>query len=196
MMGFFSNFFSKREQHPSAAQPQPAARADGPTAELSVYNQLVTAIVFSDTLRRETLARVTRAFEAPRSFYDENARYVLAERGLYYPQSAALTAKLVFIDTLMEHQQMAEVDWKEDEAEIRACIRMIMQAKQFLISIAAEEQYSDEYTHEVIELIDEDELMPAGYSLQMLDINSDSYVFTIVPLTQAETVAALFAKLK
>ena len=37
-------------------------------------------------------------------------------------------------------------------------------------------------TLETIQAIDENELLPLGYCLEMLDVNSDSYVFTIVPL--------------
>ena len=37
-------------------------------------------------------------------------------------------------------------------------------------------------TFEIIRVIDENELLPLGYCLEMLDVNSDSYVFTIVPL--------------
>ena len=37
-------------------------------------------------------------------------------------------------------------------------------------------------TFEIIRVIDENEWQPLGYCLEMLDVNSDSYVFTIVPL--------------
>jgi hypothetical protein len=187
-MGFFSSFFGRRERQSSDTARQP-------TAELPAYNQLINSIVSPENLQSKLLTDVTRAFEAPQSFY-EATEYVLAQRGLTYPQDAALTPKFVFIDTLIDHQQMAEVDWKEAEDEIRAQIRQIMAAKQFPISIASEEQYENKPTHEIIELIDEQELTPIGYSLQVLDIHSDSYVFTIVPLSQAEEIAALFAQLK
>jgi len=55
----------------------------------------------------------------------------LSERGLTFPDKANLTAKFVLVDTLIDNDQMAEVDWKEDEEEIRFAINCILNAKDY-----------------------------------------------------------------
>jgi hypothetical protein len=189
---WFARIFGAGHQ-PAAGQPAPLGLPNA--AQLVVYNQLIDQLVAEPALRATIYAAVARAFANPQSFYDEHQKYTLAIRGLTFAKHAALTPKFVFIDTLCAHNLMAEVDWKEEEGEIRQQVRAIMQARQYHVVISAEEQYEDEPTYEVIYLLDHEELGPDGYSLQTLDIQSDSYVFTIVRRQEATRVQELFRQL-
>lgn len=57
-------------------------------------------------------------------------------------------------------------------------------------------KYADLDISEIIKKINDDELKPMGHSLEILDINSDSYVFTIIPIDKHLDVSELFLKLK
>jgi len=100
------------------------------------------------------------------------------------------------VDTLQDNGQMAEVDWKEEESEIRTALNEIIKAKSYEFALSYDNLYEEHNTDEIIKLIDQRELKPAGYSLAILDINSDSYVFTIVPLNERQEVEEMFANLK
>ena len=91
---------------------------------------------------------------------------------------------------------MAEVDWKEEESEIRIFLNEIGMAKNYGFTISEDDLYEGYDTGEIIKLIDEKELKEQGYSIEILDINSDCYVFTIVPLSDKHEVKAMFEKLK
>lgn len=91
---------------------------------------------------------------------------------------------------------MAEVDWKEKEDEIRLAIIRILTAKKYSFKLSDRAIYSDNDTFEIIELIEQEELIPVGYCLDIIDIDSDSYVFTIIQLSNQEEVSNLFGQLK
>lgn len=57
-------------------------------------------------------------------------------------------------------------------------------------------KYDDNETFEILELIDTQELKPKGFSLEIVDIDSDSYVFTIVALESHEEVSKMFNQIK
>jgi len=134
--------------------------------------------------------------DTPEAFFDTDGAFILSDRGLTYPKALPLDPKFVLVDTLMEHDLMAEVDWKSAEDEVRFSINQILKAKGYDFSIAEEDGYEGKDTYETIAQINDNELQTAGYSLEILDIDSDSYVFTIVPTTQQASVAALFDRLK
>lgn len=190
-MGWLTRIFGAKHQ-PAAPPARPALPA---ASRLAIYNQLLAELVAEPALRATVYAAVARAFADPQSFYDEHHEYTLAMRGLTFPRHAALTPKFVLIDMLCSHNLLAEVDWKEAEDEIRQQVRAIMQARQYPVVVSIEEQYEDEPTHEVIYLLDHEELGPNGYSLQTLDIQADSYVFTIVRQEAAARVQELFRQL-
>lgn len=161
---------------------------------IDVYQALIDLIVVSEALQTQLSADVQRAFDAPQSFYRDD-EYTLAGRGLTYPDDAPLTPKFVLIDTLINHGQMAEIDWQESEEDIRCAIYEIMEAKAIPFCLLGNDQYNGLDTFRVIEAIGREELHPTGYAITTLDINSDSYVFTIIPLDQQPEVEALFAQL-
>ena len=182
-MGFLSNFFGRKQNN--RINP-----------DLALYQEVVNHIVFSETLKSDLKANLKQAFEDPKSFYDDHNDYILSERGLRYPEDALLTPKFVLIDTLVDNGQMAEADWREEESEIRIYLNEIRLAKEFDFTLSDDELYEGYDTNEIIKLIDEKELSTQGYSIELLDINSDSYVFTIVTLNNKQEVKMLFEKLK
>lgn len=164
--------------------------------DLELYEKLVDAIAVSAEVQIRLKTALKEAFENPRSFYDEDEKYVLAWRGLTFSRHAHLTQKFVLIDKLIEANQMAEVDWKEDEEEVRDWINKILETKKYDFKLSGEIKYEDEETFEMLNLINDDELKTNGFCLEILDIDSDGYVFTIVPLDQKKLVAEMFARLK
>lgn len=182
-MSFLSNIFGREKK-------------DKPSSDLAVYEAIIDQITISNTLRSELKAKLKQAFEDPKSFYDENNEFILSERGLTYPKDASVTPKYVLVDTLQDNGEMAEADWKEDESEIRILLAEISMAKNYAITISDDDQYEDAETDEVFKCIDERELKPQGYSIVLLDIDSDSFIFTIVPTTIEKEVKAMFEKIK
>lgn len=193
-MGLFSKLFGRRKQSESLPDhTQPVAKAS--TLNLELYDKLVHMIVVSETLKAELKINIKQAFEDPKSFYDNQNNFILSERGLTFPGHNLLTPKFVLIDTLIDNNQMAEVDWKEDEEEIRFAVNSIVTAKKYNFKLSDVTIYDHEDTSEILELMDE-ELKIFGYSLEIIDIDSDSYVLTIVPLSKQEEVSKLFGQLK
>lgn len=193
-MGLFSKLFGRRKQDGSLSDhTQPVSKAS--ILDLELFDQLVNIIVVSDTLKAEMKINLKQAFENAKSFYDDQNNFILSERGLTFTDHNLLTPKFVFIDTLIDNNQMAEVDWKEDEEEIRCAVNSILTAKKYNFKLSDLTIYDNEDTSEILELMDE-ELKLFGYSLEIIDIDSDSYVFTIVPLSRQEEVSKLFGQLK
>lgn len=163
--------------------------------DLALHNKVIDLIAVSDNVRNELKEKVGQAVSNPKSFYDFKGNFYLSERELTYPKDAAETAKFVLVDTLMENGQMAEVDWKEEEAEMRFAINQILRAKHYDFIVRQDTVFVEgDDTLDMITQINDKELTLAGYSLQLVDINSDSYVFTIVPIAQAEEVRQLLMK--
>lgn len=187
-MGLFSKLFGQKNQDEKAQNV-----TDQPN--LKTYENVVHQIVVSESLQNDLKLKLKQAFENPNSFYDDNDEFILSDRGLTFPDDTALTPKFVLIDTLIDHDQMAEIDWKEDESEIRLAINKILKAKNYT-TVSEELQYDNLDTSEIINKISDNELKPMRYSLEILDIDSDSYVFTVVPLEKQQVVSALFSKLK
>lgn len=183
IMGILSNFFGQKQN----GKPGP---------NLALYEKVVNHIVVSDTLKKDVKTRLRQAFEDPESFYDDNNDYILSERGLTYPKDALSTPKFVLIDSLQDNGEMAEVDWKEEESEIRIFLNEIKMAKNLDFTISEDDLYEGYDTGEILKLINDKELQTQGYSIELLDINSDSYVFTVVPLCDRQEVKMLFEKLK
>ena len=182
-MSFLSNIFGERKK-------------DNPEPGLSFYEAIVDLITVSNTLRSNLKAELKEAFEDPKSFYDDNNEFILSERGLSYPKDASVTPKYVLIDTLQDNGELAEVDWKEEESEIRILLTEISMAKEYDIRISNDDQYGDADTDKVLEYIEEKELKPQGYSIVFLDIDSDSFIFTIVPTPIEKEVKSMFEKIK
>lgn len=187
-MGLFSKLFGQKNQDEKAQNVN-----DEP--DLKTYENVVHQIAVSESLQTDLKLKLKQAFENPNSFYDENDEFILSDRGLTFPDNTALTPKFVLIDTLIDHDQMAEIDWKEDESEIRFAINRIMKVKNYM-TVSEELKYDSLDTSEVLSKINDDELKPVDYSLGILDIDSDSYVFTIVPLEKHQQVSELFSNLK
>ncbi|WP_288428038.1 DUF6630 family protein [uncultured Spirosoma sp.] len=163
--------------------------------DLALPNKMIDLIAVSEKVRNELKVKLGQAVSNPKSFYDFKGNFYLSDRGLTYPKDADKTAKFVFVDTLIENGQMAEVDWKEEEAEMRFAINQILRAKHYDFIVSQDTVFVDgEDTLDMITQINDKELALAGYSLQSVDINSDSYVFTIVPISQAEEVRQLLMK--
>jgi hypothetical protein len=184
-MGLFSKLFSVKQKSDSMA-----GRPD-----LEFYEKLVDNIVASDEFQIQLKAALKIAFEDPKSFYDDSGDISLSDRGLSYPNDASSTPKFVLIDKMIAIGQMTEVDWKEEEEEIRFSIIEIVKAKGYDLQISTDDKYSMD-TDKIIRSINDNEIQPLGYCLEILDINSDSYVFTIVPLDKQQLVRNMFDKLK
>jgi hypothetical protein len=182
-MGFLSNIFGQKQN-------------DKSNPDFAFYEEVVERIVISDTLKSDLKAELKQAFEDPKSFYDDNNEFILSNRGLTYPQDILLTPKFVLIDTLQDNGQMAEVDWKEEESEVRIFLNEIKMAKNYDFTLSDDDLYDGQDAGEIIQLIDEKELKSQGYSIELLDINSDSYVFTVIPLNNKQEVKKMFEKLK
>lgn len=163
---------------------------------LDFYEKVVEAIAVSEEFQTGLKSALKEAFENPRSFYDETEEYILAWRGLKFPKHQHLTAKFVLIDKMIAADQMTEIDWKEDEEEIRFWINKILKAKNYDFKLSGEIQFEDEDTFEILNLINASELKPNGFCIEILDIDSDSYVFTIVPIDKQKQITEMFAKLK
>lgn len=189
-MGFFSKLFGQKGIDKN--EPVPLNIPN----DLQNYEKITEVVVVSETLKNQLKQKLKQAFENPKSFYDNDNEFILSERGLTFPKDINLTAKFVLVDTLIDNDQMAEVDWKEDEEEIRFAINRILQAKNYGVALTDECKYDDNETLEILEQIDMQELKPKGFSLEILDIDSDSYVFTIVALKNHEEVLKMFNQIK
>lgn len=196
-MNFFSKLFGQNPKKESQSKTESMVTSPIPTNQVdyAFYAELVGAITESDALKADLKSKLKKAFDDPKSFFDEHDEFSLSSRGLTYPADVAKTQKFVLIDTLIENDQMAEVDWKEAEDEIRFTINRILKVKNYDFHLSEEDKY-EESTFEIIESINSDELLQAGYSLEILDIDSDSYVFTIVPLSKQKEVTRMFEKLR
>jgi uncharacterized protein involved in tolerance to divalent cations len=188
-MGFFSNLFghkSEAKNHSILGQSKP---------DFELYEKVIDSIVETEILNTDLKTKIKQSIEDPKSFYNYKNDFILSERGLTYPKDKSLTSKFVLVDSLIEARQMTEVDWKEDEEEVRLWINEIAKTKDFKLNLSTEKKYGNE-TLEVIQSIDKYELRPLSYAIEILDIDSDSYVFTIIPLDRQNEVQQLFAKLK
>ena len=192
-MGFFSNLFGQNQNKKSETTNQAVLTKN--KIDFEFYENVVENIVVSETLKSDLKTKIKSSFENPNSFYNERNEFILSERGLTYPKHKLLTPKFVLVDSLLEARQMTEVDWKEDEIEIRLWINEIAKTKGYKLNLPTDKKYGNE-TLDVIQNIDKHELRPLNYSLEILDIDSDSYVFTIIPLDRQKIVEELFAKLK
>lgn len=194
-MGFFSNLFGQKGKGETTVNATDKSLDGNTKPDFALYEETVNHIAVSETLQNDLKLKLKQAFEDPKSFYDDDNEFILSERGLTYPDDVALTPKFVLIDTMEDEDQMAEVDWKEDEDEIRFAINAILEAKNYA-TISNDVKYDDSETSDILNLINDNELRSAGYSLEILDIDSDSYVFTIVPLENHQNVSGFFLKLK
>lgn len=164
---------------------------------IELYENIVNSLVTSELLKNELTIKIKRAYEDPQSFYDTSGKYILSERGLVYSKKDSTTPKFVLIDTLIDNDQMIEVDWKEAEEDIRYGLNKIIESKGYNFQLSEDNLYDeDEETFEIIYSISDEELQPLGYSIEMIDINSDSYVLTVVPLNIHKQVKNLFEKIK
>ncbi len=191
-MGFFSKLFGQSNN--DKIETHQLKNAAPPDFEF--YEKLVDSIAVSEPLKADLKLKLKLSFDHPKAYYNNENEFILSERGLTYPESVSLTSKFVLVDTLLESNQMMEVDWKEEEEEVRYAVNKILETKAFNISISEECKNDEDDTLEILQLINSVELKPLGYALQILDIDSDSYVFTIVPLSLQAEVEAMFARLK
>lgn len=106
-MGFFSKLFGQKTNVKNEALPV------NNSADLHLYEKITDAVAVSEALKSELKKQLKQAFEDPKSFYDNDNEFILSERGLTFPANANLTAKFVLVDTLIDNDQMAEVDWKK-----------------------------------------------------------------------------------
>ena len=167
------------------------------TPSIELYEDIISSIVVSEALKNELTIKIKQAFEEPEIFYDPEGKCILSERGINYSNEGKLTPKFVLIDTLIDNDQMIEVDWKEDEEDVRYGLNKIIESKGYGFQISEDSLYEeDDETFEIIYSISDEELQPLGYSIEMIDINSDSHVLTIIPLGIQEVVKGLFEKLK
>lgn len=194
-MGFFSKLFRKRDNAVSIPFVKQAGAA-GSDENMELYRQAVDILTVTSALKNELNLKLEKAFKEPHVFYDDSSEFISSDRGLFYPRDVLLTPKFVFIDTLVDNRLMAEVDWKEAEEEIRFAISSIIKAKEYDLSFSLDNRYDGSDTFSVIEKINSDELRPNGYSLEILDIHSDCYVFTIVTREEQPLVRDLFEKMK
>ncbi|UOG72838.1 hypothetical protein MTX78_11940 [Hymenobacter tibetensis] len=166
-----------------------------PTIEL--YKNIVDSIVTSAELRDEAMTKLKQAIEDPQSFYNADREFILSGRGLSYPEDVELTSKFVLIDMLIENNQMIEIDWKEAEEEIRLQLNEVLKAKNYGFQLSKNNLYEDNIdTYEILFSINDEELEPLGYAIEMLDIDSDSYVLTVIPLNIQEKANGLFENIK
>ncbi len=196
-MGFFSKLFGNKQKNEVETNGiiKPALSTHSITPDLLTYENVVDNIAISKELQTEVKTMIKQAFQNPKSFYDESNEFILSDRGLTYPKDSNLTPKFVFVDKMISAGQMTEVDWKEEEEEIRLEITKIAEKKGYHLPLSAKIKYTED-TSQTLLSINDKELEPMGYCLQIFDINSDSYVFTIVPLNKKQLITNMFNKLK
>ncbi|MHC5310366.1 DUF6630 family protein [Myroides sp. LJL116] len=195
-MGIFSKFFGIAKTSKSETTLNDKSTPVESKINVEFYQKLIDTIVTSESLKNELKIKIQQAFKNPKSFYDEDDEFILSERGLTFCEDDSLTPKFVLVDTLKDNDQMAEVDWKEDEHEIRFVLNKIIKAKGYNFKLSEDLSYQNNQTFEIIELINEKELKPIGFSLEILDIDSDSYVFTVIPSENQKEVQWMFDTLK
>jgi hypothetical protein len=195
-MGLFSKLFGGKQKIESGNEiPAKPGTLQSGLIDLQFYEHVVDHIADSKELQEELKAMLKQAFDNPRSFYNASGDFILSERGLTYPGHSHLTRKFVLVDKMISAGQMIEVDWKEQETEIRHWIIAIAKKKGYDLPLSIENKYGRD-TFQVLCLINDKELEPMQYCLEILDIDSDSYVFTIVPLDKKQLVRNFFDKLK
>ena len=181
-MGLLSNIFGKKQN-------------DKTKPDLVFYEKIIELIVVSDTLKDTLKTNLKQVFENPKSFYGDNDEFILSDRGLTYTNDSLQTSKFVLIDIMRDNDEMTEIDWKESESEIRVYMNEIITAKNYDFAITYDDLYEGLDTDKILKLINEQELEPQGYSIVILDIGSDSYIFTIVPSKDKKEVKEMFEKL-
>ena len=164
---------------------------------IELYEDIINSIAVSETLKNELKIKIKQAFENPEVFYNTKGKYILSERGIKYSDEGKFTPKFVLIDTLIDNDQMIEVDWEEAEEDVRYGLNKIIESKGYKFQISEDNLYDeDDETHEIIYSIDDEELQPLGYCIEMINIDSDSHILTIVPLSIQQKVKELLKKLE
>lgn len=159
---------------------------------LALYEELIDAIVRQPERQERLKQLITKAFSHPGSFFDEDNDFILSDRGLTYPEHAHLTPKFVLVDKMMEDFQMAEIDWKEEEENIRYSIDRVIKAKQYPVNLSLKDKYGPMEPDSILQQISSAELEPQGYVLTVIDIDADSYVFTVIPAYLEDRVLTIF----
>lgn len=193
-MKLLSRLFKQQSQKATAPEEQniPENNAGNKQVSLALYEELIDDIVTRPERKERLKQLITKAFSQPKSFFDEDNDFILSDRGLTYPEHIALTPKFVLVDKMMEDFQMAEVDWKEEEETIRCSIDSIIKAKEYPISFSLNGRYESLDPDNILQQISSLELKPQGYVLTVIDIDADSYVFTVIPAHLENRVRSIF----
>lgn len=195
-MGWFSRFFGLDRNGENKPQPSSPPTAPLTPPDLEYYLGVVDSVVVSDSLMSALRESLERAFDDPGSIYEDGGDFNLSERGLTYPADAGLTPKYVFVDSLLDRDEMSELDWKAEEGDVRFALNHVLKARACGLQLSLDEQYDDADTYEVLEKIDEAELRPSGWALAFLDHDGDSYLITVVPLDRQQEIEAMFDRLR
>lgn len=195
-MGWFSRLFGLDRNEGSNVKSSPPPTASSSPPDYEYYLGVVDSVVVSDSLKSALRESLKRAFDDPGSLYEDGGDFNLSERGLTYPADAGLTPKFVFVDSLLDHDEMTEVDWKAEEGDVRFALNHVLKARDCGLQLSLDERYDDADTYEALEKIDEAELRPSGFALALLDHNGDSYLITVVSLDRQQEIEAMFDRLR
>ncbi len=181
-MGLFSKLFTRKEKT---------------IVDYAFYQRLINTIVVSKELKVNVLRSVKKIFENDPKHYDPHIRSDLSQRGLTTKIPKNVIAEFILINQLIDQDEMTELDWKEEESEIRLSIKAIIVAKNYNCKLSLTDKFGKNTNIEkILEVIKKEEMEPFGYTIEDLDINSDSYVLTVVPLHLKKTVRMMFDDLK
>jgi len=133
--------------------------------------------------------RVALAYDDPEGYVRAHADQ-LGERGIGEPEPEL--AWIALVDALTDHGLLAEVDWREADADI------VDQLRELRSSPAPESwawwpEPNELETYEFLQLAG-DRLGAGGTALAVLDIESDCYPLVLLPAERGAELVALAAK--
>lgn len=192
MMGLF-DFWRKKIVEDEAVA---SSSQDGKELTLQQLGRSSALLELADRLafgNKQIVEEVHLALRTPPNYF-ETFQDRLERRGIMDAQASLPWFAL--IDGLIEEELAWEIDWKESpDTIVWAVGKLINRKKSRDAAMAAlpplrEQDYTDMYTHETLHNIHR-KLDRYGFALACMDIDSDSYVLTVVPTLDLPRLSAL-----
>lgn len=138
---------------------------------------------------RAVVDQVTSAHDDPEAYVRAHAGR-LAERGIDEPEPEL--AWIALVDALTDHDLLAEVDWKEADADVVDQLRSLRSSPAKPRTWAWWPEHADNElsTYEFLQLAG-DRLLENGTALAVLDIDSDCYPLVLLPAERSAELVTL-----
>lgn len=150
------------------------------------YRKILEILAKDEGYVKYALDRLKGTSENPENYEDAFFRLPDANSDLVWLQ---------FIDDLLEYNYAFEVDWKEDYTEVKKQIENLFRKKGILHTIESDQDLYDfeaeNYFPRINQLLSE-----TNFLLVYLDIDSDSYVTTLIDKDRIQMLQSLDKRIK